>query len=146
MSLIRQSVQFLCPIAGFTATCAWARRQAQWAVTCDCKETGLGPKHGFATFDWEGEPSREIPFGRDLLLFLLFPLPVWGGPQRHSAKPAPLSDPGYVLALGTANRFLHAWQSGDLETGMVLLSDNVRRSHDAKTLEDLFSERFGPGV
>lgn len=74
-----------------------------------------------------------------LLLMLFLPLPGWGGPHRHSAKPAALSDSGYVFALGTANRFLHAWQSGDLETGMVLLSDNVRRSHNAETLEDLFA-------
>ena len=74
-----------------------------------------------------------------LLLFLFLPLPSWGSPHRHSAKPSPLSDSGYVFALGTANRFLHAWQTGDLETGMVLLSDNVRRSHNAETLEDLFS-------
>jgi hypothetical protein len=74
-----------------------------------------------------------------LLLFVFVPLPSWGGPQRHSAKPAPLSDAGYVFALGTANRFLHAWQSGDLETGMVLLSDHARRSYNAVNLEELFS-------
>jgi hypothetical protein len=73
------------------------------------------------------------------ILLLLLPLPGWGAPHRHPAKPTPLNDAGYVSALGTANRFLHAWQIGDLETGMVLLSDNVRRSHNAETLEELFS-------
>jgi hypothetical protein len=73
------------------------------------------------------------------ILLLFVPLPCWGGPQRHSAKTVPLNDSGYVFALGTANRFLHAWQTGDLETGTVLLSDYARRSNDAGTLEELFS-------
>jgi hypothetical protein len=34
---------------------------------------------------------------------------------------------------------LHAWQTGDLETGMVLISDQVRRSHNADALEQFFS-------
>lgn len=75
-----------------------------------------------------------------LVAILLLALPPnRGGPHRHSAKPATLSDSGYLFALGTANRFLHAWQTGDLETGMILLSDHARRSHNADTLEDLFS-------
>jgi hypothetical protein len=73
-----------------------------------------------------------------ILLFFV-PLQSWGGPQRHPAKPATLKDSGYVFALGTANRFLHAWQTRDLETGMILLSDKVRRAHSAETLEELFS-------
>ena len=72
------------------------------------------------------------------ILLVFLPLSSWGGPRGHSAKQAPLSDPGYVFALGAANRFLHAWQTGDLETGMVLLSDSVRRSHDAGSLEQFF--------
>jgi len=45
------------------------------------------------------------------------------------------ADPDYVFALGTANRFLHAWQTGDLETGMVLLSDRMRHWQDPEKLE-----------
>ena len=74
-----------------------------------------------------------------VILLLFLPLPSWGGPQRHPAKPAPLSDTGYVFALGAANRFLHAWQTGDLEAGMVLVSDHVRRSHSMGNLEEFFS-------
>ena len=73
------------------------------------------------------------------ILLLFVPVSSWGGPQRHPAKQVPLSDVGYVLALGTANRFLHAWQTGDLETGMVLLSDHARSSHNAENLEGFFS-------
>jgi hypothetical protein len=65
---------------------------------------------------------------------------MWAGGshKRHSTAPTP-TDPGYVFALATANRFLHAWQSGDLETGMVLLSDRIRHSQDPEKLEQFFS-------
>jgi len=81
-----------------------------------------------------------VRFQLAAILLLFLPLPSWSaGPSPHSAKPAALSDSGYVFALGTANRFLHAWQTGDLETGMVLLSDNARRSNNTEILEELFS-------
>jgi hypothetical protein len=80
-----------------------------------------------------------VKFRLAAILLLFVPLPSWAGPRPHSAKPSALNDSGYVFALGTANRFLHAWQTGDLETGMVLLSDHVRHSHNAEALEELFS-------
>jgi hypothetical protein len=71
-------------------------------------------------------------------LFLLT-APVWARPHSHLAKPADPSDPGYVFALAAANHFLHAWQTADLENGMVLLSDRVRHSQNADRLEQFFS-------
>jgi hypothetical protein len=73
-------------------------------------------------------------------LLLLFPLWTWAASSHHphSGQPA-AEDPGYVLALATANRFLHAWQTGDLEAGMVLLSDHVRRSRNPDEIEQFFS-------
>jgi hypothetical protein len=59
-------------------------------------------------------------------------------PHKHPAPSAP-SDPAYVQALATANRFLYAWQGGDLANGMVLLSDQVRHAQNADTLERFFS-------
>jgi hypothetical protein len=73
------------------------------------------------------------------MLLLFVPLQSRGSHQRHSASPGPLSDTGYVFALGTANRFLHAWQTGDLETGMLLVSDHVRRLRNMRNLDDFFS-------
>lgn len=58
---------------------------------------------------------------------------------RSKKQPAASSDPGYVLALSTANRFLVAWQSGDLADGIVLLSDGIRRTENADKLEEFFS-------
>lgn len=45
----------------------------------------------------------------------------------------------YVAALNAANRFLHAWQSGDLEAGMVLLTDHARHEENPERFEQFFS-------
>lgn len=74
-----------------------------------------------------------------LLLLILLPAQGWGGRRRQSPKAAAVADAGYVFALGIANRFLNAWQAGDIETGMVLLSDRVRRTQNAETIEEFFS-------
>ena len=71
-----------------------------------------------------------------ILLLALMTTPV---SARSKKQPASPSDPGYVLALATANRFLVAWQSGDLANGMVLLSDGIRRTENADQLEEFFS-------
>jgi hypothetical protein len=42
--------------------------------------------------------------------------------------------------LDAADRFLHAWQAGDLADGMVLLSDGLRHSQNADKLEEFFSK------
>jgi hypothetical protein len=64
---------------------------------------------------------------------------VWAGSRNHPAKTVDTSDPGYVFALAAANHFLHDWQTGDVENGMVLLSDSLRRSRDAEQVEEFFS-------
>jgi hypothetical protein len=63
-----------------------------------------------------------------------------GGAANHPhPSKAKAEDPGYVYALAVANHFLNAWQTGDVETGMVLLSDHVRQSRDASEVEQLFA-------
>jgi hypothetical protein len=62
------------------------------------------------------------------------------GTKKHTPGPAQVpSDAGYVAALAIANRFLYAWQMGDLETGMVLLSDQIRHAQNPEKLENLFT-------
>ena len=73
------------------------------------------------------------------LLTVFLATPVWARPNTHPAKPSVLSDPGYVFALAAANHFLHDWQTGDAENGMVLRSDSVRHSQNADKLEEFFS-------
>jgi len=64
---------------------------------------------------------------------------IWAGSHSHPAKQADPLDPGYVFALAAANHFLHAWQTGDAENGMVLLSDSLRHSQNADQVEEFFS-------
>jgi hypothetical protein len=59
--------------------------------------------------------------------------------HKKPGPPAAPSDPGYLFALAAANRFLHAWETGDLAEGMVLVSDGVRHSQNADSLENFFS-------
>ncbi len=89
--------------------------------------------------DTEGRSAQQLHCWL-VAVFLLLTVPAWGaGSHRNrSSHPAP-ADPGYVLALGIANRFLYAWQMGDLETGMVLLSDPVRHSQNPEKLERFFA-------
>ncbi len=54
-------------------------------------------------------------------LFLLQPLAA-------KTKPTGALDPGYVPALAAADRLLHAWQSGDAESGMVLLTTHAKQA------------------
>jgi len=75
-----------------------------------------------------------------LFLLTVFPTaPVWARSHSHSAQQEGPLDSGYVFALAAANHFLHAWQTGDLEAGTVLLSDSVRHAQTADKLEQLFS-------
>ena len=81
---------------------------------------------------------------RLVAVFLLLTLPAWGkGSHRNRPSQPTQADPGYVLALGIANRFMLAWQMGDLETGMVLLSDQVRHSQNPEKLENFFTASSG---
>jgi hypothetical protein len=48
-------------------------------------------------------------------------------------------DPGYSSALATANRFLHAWQTQDHETGIMMLSDAARQRVSPDQLQEFFS-------
>jgi len=49
------------------------------------------------------------------------------------------TDPPYAAALAAANRFLHAWQTEDHETGIVMLTDSAREHATPEQLQDFFS-------
>jgi len=72
-------------------------------------------------------------------LMVLFSAPLLAGSHNHPAKQDIPTDPGYVFALSAASHFLHAWQTGDLENGMVLIGDGIRQSQNADKLEEFFS-------
>ena len=78
------------------------------------------------------DPHPAVPF---LILCLLIPLLSL---EAKSPSPVPL-DSSYVPALAAADRFLQAWQAGDIENGMVLLSTHAKESVTAETVEAFFS-------
>jgi hypothetical protein len=59
----------------------------------------------------------------------------------HSSKRSQRShvDPEYSAALAAVNRFLHAWQTQDHETGIVMLSDTAREHVSPEQLQEFFS-------
>ena len=73
-----------------------------------------------------------------LCALLTIAVPASARSHKQPPKPPAPADPGYVYALAAANRFLHAWQAGDLADGMVLLSDGLRHSQQPEKLEDFF--------
>jgi hypothetical protein len=48
-------------------------------------------------------------------------------------------DPSYSSALAAANRFLHAWQTQDHETGIMMLTDAARQRVSSERLQEFFS-------
>ncbi len=65
-------------------------------------------------------------------------------PSANLAKSKPKTasatvDPDYVSALATANRFLHAWQVQDHETGVLLLTDAAKQHSTEDRLDAFFS-------
>jgi hypothetical protein len=66
-------------------------------------------------------------------------------PLAARTPPAPGLEPGYVSALAAADRFLQAWQSGDVENGMVLLSSHAREKATSDVVEKFFSDA-GPSA
>ncbi|MGA8429087.1 MAG: hypothetical protein WB729_04665 [Candidatus Sulfotelmatobacter sp.] len=57
------------------------------------------------------------------------------------ARPIKASATGadYAHALAAVDRFLQAWQGGDIETGIVMLSGNARNNTDRDDLDRLFA-------
>lgn len=61
---------------------------------------------------------------------------LWAKSRAKSSTPL---DRDYVSALGTANRFLQAWQAQDHESGLLMLTDNAKKLTSEEKLEQLFS-------
>src|ERR1700688_4994820 len=66
-----------------------------------------------------------------ITLCLLLALPALGAESRSEGL-------GYGSALAVADRFLQAWQSGDVEHGMVLLSSHAKEWATAEDVERFF--------
>jgi hypothetical protein len=66
-------------------------------------------------------------------------VPLAGEARGRSAASSAAMDDDYVVALGTANRFLHAWQTQDQETGLLMLADTLKQHTSEDHLQALFS-------
>jgi len=76
---------------------------------------------------------------RVVIPFLLF-LSICQLSFAHAHKNASRAiDPLYGSALAAANRFLHAWQAEDHETGIMMLSDSARQHVSPDRLQSFFS-------
>ncbi|HEY1658961.1 MAG TPA: hypothetical protein VGG14_11485 [Candidatus Sulfotelmatobacter sp.] len=56
-----------------------------------------------------------------------------------AAPPVPASLPDYLSALSAADHFLQAWQAGDTENGMSLLTSHAKKAVTTEIVEEFFS-------
>ena len=83
------------------------------------------------------EASHPLLFRRlpSLILCIAFLL----SPLAAGTRPAAALDPGYVAALAAADHFLQAWQAGDVESGMVLLTGHAKEAATTDAVDKFFS-------
>jgi hypothetical protein len=73
-----------------------------------------------------------------VVVVLLSFIPAASAKTKPAAKTTPV-DENYIAALAAANRFLHAWQTQDQETGLLMLSDHSRQQTAEEKLESFFT-------
>jgi hypothetical protein len=73
-----------------------------------------------------------------LIFFVAFTAPFPAAAAGKGQR-TPALDAGYVFALAAADHYLHAWQSGDVEAGMVLLTGHAKEKITSDRLEEVFS-------
>jgi hypothetical protein len=78
-------------------------------------------------------------------LSLILCLSLLLSPMAAKTRPAAALNPGYLPALAAADHFLQAWQSGDVENGMALLTSHAREKVTTEVLEGFFSNS-GPSA
>jgi hypothetical protein len=89
------------------------------------------------------ERLRKCPLHLDLRLLpasLFFVMLVSGSAFAGSGRAHPTIDSSYVSALATVDHFLQAWQSGDLENGVPLLTEHAKKNMNPDELEKFFSD------
>ena len=84
-------------------------------------------------------PVREASHSVAVSLILCLSLPLLPSPLAAKTRPARALEPGYAEALAAADHFLQAWQSGDVENGMVLLSSHAKETVTTDVVEKFFS-------
>lgn len=70
---------------------------------------------------------------------LIFWLPTSSSPTPAKAARAASLDAEYASALAVADRFLQAWQAGDRENGIAMLTEHAKKGVNPADLEKFFS-------
>jgi len=93
-------------------------------------------KNASATFFIEAKKALQLirTFLINLCLLALLSAPL----AARRKVPAPVVNTDYIVALSAANHFLHAWQTSDQETGILMLTNRLKQ----KTSEDALSNFF----
>ena len=86
-------------------------------------------------FDWTAK--RLLFFSCPLAAWLLG-LSIALSATSTKTKPSATLDPEYGAALATADHFLQAWQSADIENGMALLSERAKANMRRDDLDNFF--------
>lgn len=85
----------------------------------------------------EGQCLIAAAFRR--LLSVIFCVLLLLSPLAAKTPPAAL-DADYIPALATADHFLQAWQSGDTENGVALLTSHAKQAATADGIDRFFSQ------
>jgi hypothetical protein len=96
-----------------------------------------------------GATNRVAPASRRLsgrhpafpcrLLSLILCVSLLTSPLAGNTPSVSALGPGYVPALAAADHLLQAWQSGDVENGMVLLTSHAKEAATTEVVEQFFS-------
>lgn len=89
--------------------------------------------------------AKLYALGAAFSLALCFvPVLEAAGARPSKERPTPVTGSDYIAALATANRFLHAWQTGDEVTGILLLTDNARQQSSEENFSAFFATSARP--
>jgi hypothetical protein len=87
--------------------------------------------------------AKRDPSSNHLLLSFILLASVFclcfGKSAVAKTEPAERLESGYVPALLAADHFLQAWQSGDVETGMALLTTHAKEQINSDGLDNFFA-------
>jgi hypothetical protein len=70
----------------------------------------------------------------------LFLLSIFCAASPIAVHPTSPGDSSYIAALATADHLLQAWQAGDAENGMALLTLRAKEKAGAEVIEKFFSQ------
>jgi hypothetical protein len=79
-----------------------------------------------------------LRFAFVITIAFAFSVPTLGWAKKHKALTQP-TDSNYIAGLGTANRFLAAWQGNDQAAAMPLITNRAKQQSTEEGIDKLFS-------